>query len=157
MEQSVVFFRVNQFSDKIFALLGSYAVYIDIYRRYGAIYRSNPQSSSLTLEDVTFRLSRNGYAVWNPKIAKFSFKQQWKPEVTQYSCLMYWKCAVSSSGPSRHMQFYIPSLLGAFDKISKRDYLVRHFRLCVCLSAWDNSAPTGRIFMKFDICFSKIC
>ena len=25
-------------------------------------------------------------------------------------------------------------------------------------SAWNNSAPTGRIFMKFDIdCFSKIC
>jgi hypothetical protein len=28
----------------------------------------------------------------------------------------------------------------------------------VCPSAWNNSAPTGRIFMKFDVCvFSKIC
>jgi hypothetical protein len=32
-------------------------------------------------------------------------------------------------------------------KISKRDYYRRH----VCLSTWNNSAPTGRLFMKFDI------
>ena len=24
--------------------------------------------------------------------------------------------------------------------------------VCVCLSAWNNSAPTGRIFMEFDTC-----
>ena len=32
-------------------------------------------------------------------------------------------------------------------KISKRDYSLRH----VHLSAWNNSVPTGQIFMKFDI------
>jgi hypothetical protein len=37
--------------------------------------------------------------------------------------------------------------IGAFRKIAKRDYDFRR----VCLSAWNNSAPTGRIFMKFDI------
>jgi len=29
--------------------------------------------------------------------------------------------------------------------------------LAVCPSAWNNSTPTGRIFMKFYILFSKIC
>ena len=32
-------------------------------------------------------------------------------------------------------------------KIAKRDHQIRHVRP----SAWNNSAPTGRIFMKFDI------
>jgi len=32
-------------------------------------------------------------------------------------------------------------------KIGKSDCELRH----VCLSAWKNSAPTGRIFVKFDI------
>jgi len=36
--------------------------------------------------------------------------------------------------------------LGAFAK-AKSDYLVRH----VCPSAWNISAPTGRLFLKFDI------
>jgi hypothetical protein len=41
-----------------------------------------------------------------------------------------------------------------FRKIAKSDYWLRH----VCRSAWKNSAPTGRIFMKliFEY-FSKIC
>ena len=30
-------------------------------------------------------------------------------------------------------------------KIAESDYYIRH----VCLSAWHNSAPTGRMFMKF--------
>jgi len=43
-------------------------------------------------------------------------------------------------------------------KIAKSDYYRRHVclsvSLSVCLlSAWNNSAPTGRIFMKFDIGF----
>jgi hypothetical protein len=32
-------------------------------------------------------------------------------------------------------------------KIAKSDYKFRH----VCLSAWNSSAPTGQIFMKFDV------
>ena len=32
-------------------------------------------------------------------------------------------------------------------KIAKSDYKLRH----ACLSAWNNSAPTGRIFLEFDI------
>ena len=43
-------------------------------------------------------------------------------------------------------------------KIVKRDYELRHEWSSVRLSAWNNSIPIGRIFMKFDIdCFSKIC
>ena len=41
-------------------------------------------------------------------------------------------------------------------KIAKSDYQLRH----VCPSAWGNWAPTGRIFMKFDIYiyfFFQIC
>jgi len=42
--------------------------------------------------------------------------------------------------------------LGDFRKIAKSDYWLRH----VCPSAWNNSAPNGRIFMKFDtIIFRK--
>jgi hypothetical protein len=36
-------------------------------------------------------------------------------------------------------------------KISKKDYSLGHVSLSVCLSAWNNSVPTGQIFMKFDI------
>jgi hypothetical protein len=32
-------------------------------------------------------------------------------------------------------------------RIAESDYFIRH----VCLSAWNNSVRTGRIFMKFDI------
>jgi len=42
------------------------------------------------------------------------------------------------------------------------DYQLRHIcpsvRPSLRLSAWNNSAPTGRVFMKFDILhFSQIC
>jgi len=38
--------------------------------------------------------------------------------------------------------------LGAFAKLGKATV---SFIMSVCLSAWSNSAPTGRNFMKFDI------
>jgi len=38
-----------------------------------------------------------------------------------------------------------------FHKIAKRDYYLRHACLSILLSVWNNSAPTGRIFMKYDI------
>jgi len=38
-------------------------------------------------------------------------------------------------------------------EIAKGDYQLRILCLCVCLLAWKNSAPTGRIFMKFYIRF----
>ena len=40
-----------------------------------------------------------------------------------------------------------------FRKNAKSDYQLRHVCLSVRLPAWNNSAPTGRIFMKFDISF----
>ena len=40
-------------------------------------------------------------------------------------------------------------LLGTFVKFKKKTIL--SFVMSVCPSAWKNSAPTGRIFMKFDI------
>ena len=36
-------------------------------------------------------------------------------------------------------------------KIAKSDLQLRHVCPSVCLSAWNKSAPTGRIFVKFDI------
>ena len=43
--------------------------------------------------------------------------------------------------------------LGAFVKLQKKKTTSSRppVCLCVCPSAWYNSAPTGRIFMKFDI------
>jgi len=42
-----------------------------------------------------------------------------------------------------------------FWKIAKSDYELRYVCLCVCLSirlsAWNTSAPTGWIFVKFDV------
>jgi hypothetical protein len=40
--------------------------------------------------------------------------------------------------------------LGAFAKLQKL-LLSRHVRLPMRPPAWNNTAPTGRIFMKFDI------
>jgi len=45
-------------------------------------------------------------------------------------------------------------MLGAFRRIrgiAKGEFLLRHVRPSVRLSAWNNSAPTRRIVMKFDI------
>jgi hypothetical protein len=44
-------------------------------------------------------------------------------------------------------------------KTAKSGYYLFHICLSVCPVAWNNSAPTGRIFMKFDIWvfFEKIC
>jgi hypothetical protein len=42
------------------------------------------------------------------------------------------------------------AFLGAFAKNSEKRPIASSF-LFVRLSAWNNSAPTGRIFMKFDI------
>ena len=46
-------------------------------------------------------------------------------------------------------------------KIAKSDYQLLHVRpsVCLCPSAWNNSGPTNRIFIKFDISviFSEIC
>jgi uncharacterized membrane protein YhfC len=41
--------------------------------------------------------------------------------------------------------------LDAFTKIVKSYYQVHQVRPSVCQSAWNNSLPTGRIFMKFHI------
>jgi len=47
------------------------------------------------------------------------------------------------------------ALLGVLTKLRKKRVLasscVYVLRLSVCLSAWNNSAPIGRIFVKFDI------
>ena len=53
-----------------------------------------------------------------------------------------------------HSVLYITHLLVASLKTEKSDYLLRH----VCPSAWNISALTRWIFMKFDICvfFEKL-
>jgi len=45
----------------------------------------------------------------------------------------------------------IIGFLDAFQKLRKSHYFLRHTCPSVPLSAWNNSAPTGRIFMKFGI------
>jgi hypothetical protein len=47
-----------------------------------------------------------------------------------------------------HARMFDTTVLGAFTKIRKNECWFRH----VCPSSWDNSSPTGRIFMKFDVC-----
>jgi hypothetical protein len=44
-------------------------------------------------------------------------------------------------------------ILGAFASLQK---FTTSFVMSVCLSAWNNFAPTGCIFMKFDTSFLKI-
>ena len=57
-------------------------------------------------------------------------------------------------GNIRHRHFDNPTMfscLGVFSKKnSKSHFWLRHVCPSVRLSAWNNSAPTGRIFMKFD-------
>jgi len=45
---------------------------------------------------------------------------------------------------------YLP-LFRRFHKLAKRDYYLTNICPSVHLSAWNNSAHTGRVFMKFDI------
>jgi hypothetical protein len=46
---------------------------------------------------------------------------------------------------------YICVLLRRVRKIAKIDYRLRHVSPSVRSSAWIKSAPTGRVFMKFEI------
>ena len=47
---------------------------------------------------------------------------------------------------------FVSPFLGAFVKFRTATIsFVMSVRPSVCLSAWNNSAPTGRILMKFDI------
>jgi hypothetical protein len=49
-----------------------------------------------------------------------------------------------------------PLFIRRFRKLKDSDYQLRHICLSVRLSVWNNSTPTGRIFMNFEY-FSKIC
>jgi len=57
------------------------------------------------------------------------------------------------------LERFIIAYLGAVAKLRKATV---SFAMSACLSvrlfAWNNSAPTGRIFMKFDsgVCFEKL-
>jgi len=50
------------------------------------------------------------------------------------------------------MDYFWESFLDALTKLRKGTV---NFVMYVLLSEWNNSAPTGRIFMKFDIVFSE--
>ena len=65
-------------------------------------------------------------------------------------------CSSGCSSLWRFQQFYTSVLhdnatilLGAFAKLRKATI---GFVMPLCSYAWNNSAPTGRILMKFDIC-----
>jgi len=47
----------------------------------------------------------------------------------------------------REVKVYLQSLLGGFANLLKET----SFIASVCLSEWNNSAPAGWIFIKFDI------
>ena len=53
---------------------------------------------------------------------------------------------------------YTLPFLGWFEKLRKATVsFLMSVCLSVCQSAWNTSAPTGRIFIKFEYFFSKIC
>jgi len=60
-------------------------------------------------------------------------------------CVCVCVCTLQVEQTSIPFQF-----LGAFSEIARRDYLLRQVCPSVRTSTW-NSAPTGRIFMKFDM------
>ena len=47
--------------------------------------------------------------------------------------------------------FFFVALLRCIRKTAKHDYWLHHIYLRVHLSAWNNSAPTWQIFIKFEI------
>jgi hypothetical protein len=55
----------------------------------------------------------------------------------------------------RHLYTFRSQFIRCVRKISKSDSYLRHVCVSICpsvhASAWYNSAPTGRIFMKFDM------
>jgi hypothetical protein len=61
--------------------------------------------------------------------------------------------------PQEKNVFPVPIFVGVRKIAKSNDWLPHvHLPVCpsVCLSAWNNSAPSGRIFVKFEN-FSKIC
>ena len=46
-------------------------------------------------------------------------------------------------------QHFLICFIKRVQQIVKGDYWLHY--VCLCLSTWNNSAPTGQIFMKFDI------
>jgi hypothetical protein len=65
-------------------------------------------------------------------------------------------CIVVLNKDPRHLQFsrwtWKCLIFRRVPKIAKSSYKRCHVCLSVCPFIWNNSAPTGRIFMIFDIC-----
>jgi hypothetical protein len=79
----------------------------------------------------------------------FNRKKIWHQVTILCSSLCYWFVLKSATKcNSFQMLPNLRSILGAFAKLQK---VIISFDMFVCPSAWSNSAPTGRIFMKFYI------
>jgi hypothetical protein len=60
-------------------------------------------------------------------------------------------CLVINFRTDRNLRAFLPCVFWRFRRIAKSDYSLRY----ICPSAWNNSAPTERIFMKFGSIFWK--
>jgi hypothetical protein len=66
---------------------------------------------------------------------------------------LYFKYSLLGERPILHLSIYCMHLQGRLQNFEKR--VLALACLSVCLSASNNSAPTGRFFTKFDIIFVK--
>jgi hypothetical protein len=75
---------------------------------------------------------------------------RWKwPRTEKRNVLDLWKTHIKSSYPLETW-VYAP-VFRCIRRIAKIDYELRHVCPSLRPSAWNNSTPTGQIFMKFDI------
>jgi hypothetical protein len=141
-------------------------------QRIGPIFKNQAvqeELDCLTLEDGTDTWSRNvgkqtpTYAAQHPGWTKTSvtLRCNWNlclswlillSKVCAFNPLvilvfLIWCFRVRSATSPSNFISAVSVFTRYHKKNSKSGYLLRH----ACLSAWNNSAPTGRIFMKFDI------
>jgi hypothetical protein len=75
------------------------------------------------------------------------FKSQYEPLWLLSDLKSHWK-----TSDNQHLKPQIEPFLGAFAKLLEATIsFVMTICPSVCLYAWNNSAPTGQIFMEFDI------
>jgi hypothetical protein len=121
---------------------------------------------------MNFKISEPSNGLVTPSAEN---RRRWSNQSTSVGCARLWRYATSCVRIQRSRILDISvytALVGKQNfrrvrKIAKSDYYLHHVSqsvsqsvclsvypsvcLCICRSAWNNSAPTGRIVMKFDI------
>jgi uncharacterized protein YceK len=107
-------------------------------------YRQHSSWDHVTTQAPPLRQSRDSHACYMPNLIILDLPNSKNRQKFEKMKLIMMQCTVKQSE-------YIRTLSRRLRKIAKNEYYPRHVCLSVRLSAWNNSARTGQIFMKFGI------